>query len=61
MAYVITDQCIDELDASCVACCPVDCYPHSRSMRLLLKPTGVLAIRIDTAAADWYVIDRPLT
>src|SRR5258708_10463502 len=25
MAYVITGQCIDELDGSCVASCPVDC------------------------------------
>ena len=25
MAYVITERCIDELDGSCVSCCPVDC------------------------------------
>ena len=25
MAYVIVDTCIDCKDASCVACCPVDC------------------------------------
>ena len=25
MAYVIIDTCIDCKDASCVACCPVDC------------------------------------
>jgi NAD-dependent dihydropyrimidine dehydrogenase PreA subunit len=25
MAYVITGQCIDELDGSCVESCPVDC------------------------------------
>jgi NAD-dependent dihydropyrimidine dehydrogenase PreA subunit len=25
MAYVITANCIDELDASCVEVCPVDC------------------------------------
>jgi len=25
MAYVIAEPCIDELDQSCVAVCPVDC------------------------------------
>jgi NAD-dependent dihydropyrimidine dehydrogenase PreA subunit len=25
MAYVINEHCIDELDGSCVQCCPVDC------------------------------------
>jgi NAD-dependent dihydropyrimidine dehydrogenase PreA subunit len=25
MAYVISEQCIDELDGSCVSSCPVDC------------------------------------
>jgi NAD-dependent dihydropyrimidine dehydrogenase PreA subunit len=25
MAYVINEHCIDELDASCVEVCPVDC------------------------------------
>ena len=25
MAYVIAEPCIDELDESCVAVCPVDC------------------------------------
>lgn len=25
MAYVINERCIDELDGSCVSCCPVDC------------------------------------
>ncbi|MDT3442165.1 MULTISPECIES: ferredoxin family protein [unclassified Pseudofrankia] len=25
MAYVINERCIDELDGSCVDCCPVDC------------------------------------
>src|SRR5262249_7336493 len=25
MAYVINEHCIDEMDGSCVECCPVDC------------------------------------
>jgi NAD-dependent dihydropyrimidine dehydrogenase PreA subunit len=35
MAYVITDQCIDELDASCVACCPVDCIYEGTRKRYI--------------------------
>ena len=32
MAYVIVDTCIDCKDASCVACCPVDCiYEGART------------------------------
>ncbi len=33
MRYVITDACIDALDASCVEVCPVDCiYLGARKM-----------------------------
>ena len=35
MAYVIVDTCIDCKDASCVACCPVDCiYEGPRTFYL---------------------------
>jgi NAD-dependent dihydropyrimidine dehydrogenase PreA subunit len=35
MAYVITDQCIDELDGSCVDCCPVDCIYEGERKRYI--------------------------
>src|SRR5579859_4995122 len=35
MAYVITDQCIDELDGSCVNCCPVDCIYEGERKRYI--------------------------
>jgi NAD-dependent dihydropyrimidine dehydrogenase PreA subunit len=35
MAYVITNQCIDELDGSCVDCCPVDCIYEGERKRYI--------------------------
>jgi NAD-dependent dihydropyrimidine dehydrogenase PreA subunit len=35
MAYVITAECIDELDGSCVASCPVDCIYQGMRMRYI--------------------------
>jgi NAD-dependent dihydropyrimidine dehydrogenase PreA subunit len=35
MAYVITDQCIDELDGSCVDSCPVDCIYEGERKRYI--------------------------
>jgi NAD-dependent dihydropyrimidine dehydrogenase PreA subunit len=35
MAYVITGQCIDELDGSCVDCCPVDCIYEGERKRYI--------------------------
>ena len=33
MTYVINEKCVDEMDRSCVAECPVDCiYEGSRSL-----------------------------
>ena len=33
MTYVINEQCVDEMDRSCVAECPVDCiYEGERSL-----------------------------
>ena len=35
MAYVITGQCIDELDGSCVDSCPVDCIYEGERKRYI--------------------------
>jgi NAD-dependent dihydropyrimidine dehydrogenase PreA subunit len=35
MAYVITAGCIDELDGSCVDCCPVDCIYEGERKRYI--------------------------
>ena len=35
MAYVITSQCIDELDGSCVDSCPVDCIYEGERKRYI--------------------------
>jgi NAD-dependent dihydropyrimidine dehydrogenase PreA subunit len=35
MAYVITGQCIDELDGSCVESCPVDCIYEGERKRYI--------------------------
>jgi NAD-dependent dihydropyrimidine dehydrogenase PreA subunit len=35
MAYVITAECIDELDGSCVASCPVDCIYEGERKRYI--------------------------
>ena len=35
MAYVITNQCIDELDGSCVDSCPVDCIYEGERKRYI--------------------------
>lgn len=32
MAFVIAEPCIDELDESCVAVCPVDCIHFERNV-----------------------------
>ena len=32
MAYVIAEPCIDELDQSCVAVCPVDCIKFAEGI-----------------------------
>lgn len=35
MAYVITDQCVDEMDGSCVDVCPVDCIYEGLEKRYI--------------------------
>jgi len=35
MTYVITAECIDELDGSCVDCCPVDCIYEGERKRYI--------------------------
>jgi NAD-dependent dihydropyrimidine dehydrogenase PreA subunit len=48
MAYYITEQCVDILDKSCIAECPVDCiYEGARSM--YINPEEC----IDCGACTW--------
>lgn len=40
MTYVITEACIDVLDASCVAVCPVECIHHDEEDRICFIDPG---------------------
>jgi NAD-dependent dihydropyrimidine dehydrogenase PreA subunit len=44
MAYVIAAPCIDHLDQSCVAVCPVDCIAADLSVdrKLYIDPDGCI-------------------
>ena len=40
MTYVITEACIDVLDASCVEVCPVECIHHDEEDRICFIDPG---------------------
>lgn len=44
MAYVIAEPCIDHMDESCVAVCPVDCITSDPSIdrKLYIDPDGCI-------------------
>ena len=44
MAYVIAEPCIDEMDQSCVAVCPVDCITAEPGIdrKLYVDPDGCI-------------------
>ena len=49
MPYVITEPCIDVMDASCVSVCPVDCIHTAPGERqFFIDPDGC----IDCAACE---------
>lgn len=44
MAYVITEACIDNMDQSCVAACPVDCISsqQGRDRKFYIDPANCI-------------------
>lgn len=44
MAYVIAEPCIDQMDQSCVAVCPVDCISADPSVdrKFYIDPDGCI-------------------
>ena len=49
MPYVITEPCIDVMDASCVSVCPVDCiHTEAGERQYFIDPDGC----IDCAACE---------
>lgn len=49
MPYVITEPCIDVMDASCVSVCPVDCIHTAQGAKqYYIDPAGC----IDCAACE---------
>lgn len=49
MPYVITEPCIDVMDASCVSVCPVDCiHTATGEQQYFIDPDGC----IDCAACE---------
>ncbi|MFI5260936.1 MAG: ferredoxin family protein [Candidatus Limnocylindrales bacterium] len=73
MAYVIAEPCIDHMDQSCVAVCPVDCISADPDIdrKFYVDPGGCIdcgsceaacpngaIFRIDALPAEWAAYAR---
>lgn len=59
MAHVITDACVDVMDRTCVACCPVDCiYEGLRTLYIQPDECINCALCVSVCPVD-AIFDEP--